>query len=150
MIVLNQYFTANNVNDFAFYRIPKALITEPCYRSVPIDAKLLYGLLLDRMCLSMRNGWLDEQGRVFLYYTIASVQEDLRCGKEKACKLFKELEKADLIERKRQGQGKPSRIYVKRFYQKSEKQAQGSRIIEFPEVRESNPNKTEGNRYGGQ
>ena len=111
----NPYFTAADACAFTFYRIPKALITDERFRAVSTDAKLLYGLLLDRMGLSERNSWLDGLGRVYLYYTVAAVREDLCCGKEKACKLFAELEHADLIERKRQGQGRPARIYVKRF-----------------------------------
>ena len=112
---MNDYFTGRDAIEYAFYRIPKALITEPVYRSVSTDAKLLYGLLLDRMDLSVKKRWLDEYGRVYLYYTIASIQADLCCCKEKACKLLRELEIAGLIEKKHQGRGSPSRIYVKRF-----------------------------------
>ena len=79
------------------------------------DAKMLYGLLLDRMYLSVKNGWIDKQGRVYQYFTIKSVQEKLHFGHEKICRLFSELETADLIIRKRQGQGKPSIIYLKQF-----------------------------------
>lgn len=124
---MSDYFTEQDAVRYAFYRIPKALITDPLYRSVSTDAKLLYGLLLDRMELSMKNRWLDEQNRVFVFYTILSIQADLCCCKEKACKLLRELENAGLIEKKRQGQGDPSRIYVKRFCVKSEKQTSGSR-----------------------
>lgn len=77
--------------------------------------KMLYGLLLDRMYLSVKNGWIDKQGRVYQYFTIKSAQEKLHFGHEKICKLFFELEVADLIIRKRQGQGKPSIIYLKQF-----------------------------------
>ena len=112
---MNKYFTATDAEQFVFYRIPKALITGKEYRSISTDAKLLYGLLLDRVGLSVRNEWVDEQDRVYIYYTVDAVGEDLNCCKEKACKLFDELEKAMLIERKRQGQGKPSRIYVLQF-----------------------------------
>jgi hypothetical protein len=124
---LNDYFTGRDAIEYAFYRIPKALITEPVYRSVSTDAKLLYGLLLDRLDLSVMKGWLDELGRVFLFYKIEAIQADLCCCKEKACKLLCELERAGLIERKRQGQGNPSIIYVKRFVKKSEKPTFGGR-----------------------
>lgn len=124
---MNDYFTERDAIEYAFYRIPKVLITDPQYRPVSTDAKLLYGLLLDRMDLSVKKRWLDEQGRVFLFYTIESIQADLCCCKEKACKLLGELERAGLIERKRQGRGNPSIIYVKRFIKKSEKQTSEGR-----------------------
>ena len=124
---MNDYYTAQDAIEYPFYRVPKALITDPLYRAVSTDAKLLYGLLLDRMDLSMMKRWLDEFGRVFLFYKIEAIQADLCCCKEKACKLLCELESAGLIEKKRQGRGKPSIIYVKRFIKKSEKQTSKGR-----------------------
>ena len=140
---MNDYFTADDAEEYSFYRIPKPLILNQDYRSVPVEAKMLYGLMLDRMGLSVRNGWLDEQGRVFIYYTVDSVREDLCCGKEKACKLLADLERADLIERRRQGLTKPSITYVKRFRQRSENPTSGGRNGEPTEVGKPEPNKTE-------
>ena len=111
---MNKYFKKNKAENYVFYKVPKALF-EGKYESVSTDAKMLYGLLLDRMYLSVKNGWIDKQGRVYQYFTIKSVQEKLHFGHEKICKLFSELENADLIVRKRQGQGKPSIIYLKQF-----------------------------------
>ena len=76
---------------------------------------MLYGLLLDRVSLSAKNRWVDEQGRVYIYYTLESIQADLLCANEKATKLLKELERYGLIERTVQGLCKPNRIYVKNF-----------------------------------
>ncbi len=140
---MNDYFTADDAEEYSFYRIPKPLILNQDYRSVPVEAKMLYGLMLDRMGLSVRNGWLDEQGRVFIYYTVDAVREDLCCGKEKACKLLADLERADLIERRRQGLTKPSITYVKRFRQRSENPTSGGRNGEPTEVGKAEPNKTE-------
>ena len=140
---MNDYFTADDAEEYCFYRIPKPLILNPDYRSVPVEAKMLYGLMLDRMGLSVSNGWLDEQGRVFIYYTVDAVREDLCCGKEKACKLLADLERADLIERRRQGLTKPSITYVKRFRQRSENPTSGGRNGEPTEVGKPEPNKTE-------
>ena len=140
---MNDYFTADDAEEYSFYRIPKPLILNPDYRSVPVEAKMLYGLMLDRMGLSARNGWLDEQGRVFIYYTVDAVREDLCCGKEKACKLLADLERADLIERRRQGLTKPSITYVKRFRQRSENPTSGGLNGEPTEVGKAEPNKTE-------
>lgn len=76
---------------------------------------MLYGLLLDRMHLSAKNGWTDKRGRVYQFFTVKEAQEKLRFGHEKIGRLFSELEQADLILRKRQGQGKPNIIYLKKF-----------------------------------
>ena len=140
---MNDYFTAADAQEYTFYRIPKPLITDPAYRSVPVEAKMLYGLMLDRMSLSEQNRWLDELGRVFIYYTVDSVREDLCCGKEKACKLLADLERAGLIERKRQGLTKPSLIYVKHFRQRSDNPTSGGRFPEPTEVGKPEANKTE-------
>lgn len=112
---MRDYFQGLESADFQFFRIPTALIKNKEYKDISTDAKLLYGLLLDRMSLSIRNDWRDAHGRVYIIYTIKGVSEDLGCCQEKACKLMSELEHAGLIERRRLGQGKPSCIYVKQF-----------------------------------
>ena len=94
------------------------------------DAKTLYGILLDRMSLSVKNGWLDEQNRVFIIFTIEDVKRALCCADNKATKLLRELEKFGLIERKRRGLGKPSLVYVKNFSAESSK-SEHSRIVIF-------------------
>lgn len=95
-----------------FYRIPKALFADSCFREISLSAKMLYGMLLDRMTLSTRNAWQDGDGQVFVYFTLEEAQEQLGCGHSKAVRLFAELESSGLIRRKRQGQGKPTKIYV--------------------------------------
>ena len=110
------YFYSQQSEQFSFYRIPKILFSQDKFWNVSTDAKLLYGILLDRMNLSARNGWLDEAGRVYIIFTIEEIKESLGCAEKKAVKLLDELEKkAELIERKRQGLGKPNLIYVKNF-----------------------------------
>lgn len=110
------YFYGQQSEQFSFYRIPKILFSQDKFWNVSTDAKLLYGILLDRMNLSARNGWLDEAGRVYIIFTIEEIKESLGCAEKKAVKLLDELEKkAELIERKRQGLGKPNLIYVKHF-----------------------------------
>ena len=105
------YFYGPQAEQFAFYRIPKALFTDPAYRGISTDAKVLYGLLLDRMSLSARNDWLDEQGRVYIVFTLEEIMDSLSCGNKKAVGLLRELEtEAGLIERRRQGLGKPNLI----------------------------------------
>lgn len=112
------YFHGNEAEQFSFYRIPKVLLTDERYKCVSMEAKVLYGLMLDRMGLSVRSGWLDGEGRVYIYFTMEDAMAVLNCGKDKAVRLFKELDTphgVGLIERRKQGQGKPARIYVKNF-----------------------------------
>lgn len=115
------YFYGQAGELFSFYRIPKALFQEPRFQSLSTDAKTLYGILLDRMSLSVKNGWLDEQNRVFIIFTIEDVKRALCCADNKATRLLRELEKFGLIERKRRGLGKPSLVYVKNFSAESSK-----------------------------
>lgn len=116
---LYDYYYGDESSQFSFYRIPRQLITGDGFKRLSTDAKLLYGLLLDRMSLSAKNGWYDKQGRVYIYYTLDEIQEDMNCGHDKATKLLVELDNGKngfgLIERVRQGQGRPTKIYVKQF-----------------------------------
>ena len=109
------YFYGTEAEQYTFYRIPKVLFTDPGFRRITADAKILYGLMLDRMGLSIRNNWLDEQERVFIYFTLEEAMDAMCCGHNKAVSLFTELDKVGLIERKKQGQGRPTKIYVKNF-----------------------------------
>lgn len=201
------YFYGDEAEQFSYFRIPRLLVTSPRFRGLSTEAKLLYGLLLDRMALSMKNGWLEKDGRVFIYYSIDEICKDLNCASEKTAMLLAELEADNkvkyrcvrvretdngdieederkqtilyeaglevgglyslrpgklyrvvgivneqerignrLIERKRQGQGKPTKIYVKRFttsqqdgseYQNFDSQKSRNSIIENQEIRQS-------------
>ena len=115
------YFYGQSSELFSFYRIPKLLFQDSRFQLLTTDAKTLYGILLDRMSLSARNGWLDKAGRVFIIYTVQEVQDSLGCADKKATKLLRELEEYGLIERKRRGLGKPDLIYVKNFSSESSK-----------------------------
>ena len=113
-----EYFYGEQADSYSFYRIPRQLITGEKYKGLSVEAKLLYGMMLDRMGLSLRNGWVDKTGRVYIYYTVEEIQGDLGCGHVKAGRLLAELDTVKgigLIERVRQGQGKPTKIYVKKF-----------------------------------
>lgn len=110
------YFYGQSGELFSYFRIPKALFQDIRFRQLSTDARTLYGILLDRMSLSVKNHWLDEQSRVYIIFTTEEIMEALSCANQKACRLMLELEKdAGLVERKRQGLGRPSLIYVKNF-----------------------------------
>ena len=147
------YFYEEQSESYSFYRIPKMLFTEEIFEALSTDAKVLYGLLLDRISLSRENGWLDDAGRVYVYYTIKSVKKSMRCANTKACGLLRELDEFGLIERKKQGLGKPTIIYVKDFtrFRKAEllgSEKQNSVILHTGTLdnRKSESNKTEKNK----
>lgn len=113
-----EYFYNDDSDQYSFYRIPKLLFTEEYFSSLSCEAKVLYGLMLDRMSLSLKNKWFDEQNRAYIIFTIEDVMELLNCKSQKAVKIMKELDAEDgigLIEKIRQGFGKPNIIYVKNF-----------------------------------
>lgn len=109
------YFYGNEADKFMFYRIPKLLFQLDEFANLSLDAKLMYGLLLDRVGISTSNGWTDEEGRVYIIFTIEETSKMLGCSPKKAVLIFKELVDYGLVEKKRQGLGKPSLIYVKNF-----------------------------------
>ena len=117
------YFYGQAGELFSFFRIPKALFQEQQFQDLSTDAKTLYGILLDRMSLSVKNEWFDKKGRVFIIFTIEDVKRTLRCADNKATRLLRELEEFGLIERKRRGQGKPCLVYVKNFSSESSKES---------------------------
>ena len=111
------YFTPGEAEQYAFYRVPKLLITGEQFKTLSMESKLLYGILLDRVSLSLRNGWVDEQNHVYIIYTIEQIMQEMNCSNKKAVTMLAELEKkVALIETKRQGLGKPNLIYVKNFF----------------------------------
>ena len=112
------YFRGMEAEQYSFYRVPKVLFTAKYFKSLSCEAKVLYGLMLDRMSLSIKNRWFDEEDRVYIIFTVEEIAELLCCGTQKAVKLMKELDSSHgigLIEKKRLGLGKPNVIYVKNF-----------------------------------
>ena len=112
------YFYGTQADQYSFYRIPKALFQNDYFKNLSSDAKILYGLMLDRMSLSIKNQWFDEQNRAYIYFSIEDIMDLLNCGKNKAVKSLQELDQENgigLIEKKRQGFGKTNIIYVKSF-----------------------------------
>ncbi len=113
-----EYYYGNQANQFTFYRIPKQLFVNPAFSGLSSEAKVLYGLMLDRMSLSIKNDWKDSGDRVFIYFTLSEIQELMNCGHNKGVRILAELDSKKgigLIERVKQGLGKPSKIYVMNF-----------------------------------
>ncbi len=122
--MIYDYFYGAESEMFSFFRIPRNLFFDPHFKPLSTDAKLLYGLLLDRMSLSASNQWFDEAGRVYIYFPVSEVEEKMNCAHEKAGKMLRELDSIGLIERVKRGQGKPTIIYVKQFIGKEDNSAQ--------------------------
>ena len=147
------YFYGQSGEMFSYFRVPKILFRDIKFKDLSTDAKTLYGILLDRMGLSVKNGWLDEQGRVYIIFPVQEVMDALGYADNKATKLFRELEKFGLIERKRRGLGKPNLIYVKNFadprFRNREKNGSGAADSAQQETAKSRGNKTEWNKTEG-
>ena len=142
------YFYGQSGEMFSYFRVPQILFRDIKFKDLSTDAKTLYGILLDRMGLSVKNGWLDEQGRVYIIFPVQEVMDALGCADNKATKLFRELEKFGLIKRKRRGLGKPNLIYVKNFAdprcRNRGKNGSGAADSAQQETAKSRGNKTEG------
>ena len=151
MSIQFEYFYGSQAEQFSFYRIPKVLFTDETLAGISVEAKVLYSFMLDRMSLSVKNCWFDEENRVYIIYTIEDILSDFGCAKQKALKLLDELENGiGLIERKRQGLGRPNIIYVKNFIhnpkeKRYENQNTESMNIENQEVPKSYSNNTNNN-----
>lgn len=118
MSIKFNYYYGKEAEQFSFFRIPKLLFTDKNFSTLSSDAKVLYGILLDRMSLSMKNGWLDEENKVYIIFTIEEISEIIGCGTQKATKILQELDTAKgigLVEKKRLGLGKPNVLYIKNF-----------------------------------
>lgn len=113
-----EFYYENEAEQFVFYRVPKILFKDKRFSKISSDAKLLYSLLLDRMSLSRKNGWVDEEKRVYIYFSTEEIQEEFGVATQKATKMMAELDDVKgcgLIHKKKQGQGKPAMIYVMKY-----------------------------------
>ena len=154
------YFQGMECDMYSFYRIPKLLFTSEYFKNLSCEAKVLYGLMLDRMSLSIKNRWFDEEDRAYIFFSVEEIMEMLNCGRNKAVNCLKELDQEKgigLIEKRRIGLGKTNVIYVKNFSlteypdepaifdsektletQKFEKQTSGSLKNKLQEVSKTN------------
>ena len=141
------YFYKEQSESYTFYKIPKVLFTEEPFQKMSTDARVLYGLLLERTSLSRENGWFDENGRIFVYYTIKAVKTSMGCANDKAVGLLKELERIGLIEKRKQGLCKPTIIYVKDFmgFRKTERRNSDNQNSGVPKIRILDDRKAESN-----
>ena len=133
------YYYGKEAETFFFFRIPKLLFTDETFRNLSSDAKVLYGILLDRMSLSMKNGWIDEENKVYIIFTIEEIAQIMCCATQKATKILQELDYTKgigLIEKKRLGLGKPNILYVKNFIVQSPDKESVEKDEEFTEEEE--------------
>lgn len=143
--IIFDYYRGVEAEQYSFYRIPKMLFTDTIFQDLSCEAKVLYGLILDRMSLSLKNHWMDEEERVYIIFTVNNICDLMNCGTQKAVRLLKELDVKTgigLIEKKRLGLGKPNVIYVKNFMIKDEEgekqqtEQKQSRIVEIEELQD--------------
>ena len=113
------YYYGAEAEQFSFVRVPKVLFTDKeHFGGLSNEAKLLYGLLLERMSLSRKNNWIDKHNRVYIIFPVEEIEESLDVGHEKALNILKELDEQNgigLVKKKRRGLGLPSILYVKNF-----------------------------------
>ena len=128
------YIYEEQSQQFLFYKIPKELFTNEQFEKLSTEGKVLYGLLLDRVSLSIENQWIDDNGRVYIIYTLAAICAALRCSEKSAIKYMAELEDIGLVERIRQGFGKPTLIYVKNFMGKQKLQVNSCKNYSYGAV----------------
>ena len=149
------YYYGKEADQYSFFKIPKILYTDSIFKTLSSDAKVLYAILLDRMSLSMKNGWLDEENKVFIIFTIDEIEETMNIGRNKAINIMKEIQDFGLIEKKRRGLGKPNIIYVKSFLVETKEENRTaeeetsedrSLNVKFQEVSKTNCNKTNTNK----
>ena len=129
-MLIFDYFHGDQADQFSFIRIPRKLMTDKLFADLSPLEKMLYALLLDRISLSSKNGWIDEQNRVYIIYQISDIMEDLGLGKKKAMDLLAELESFGLVEKQRRGRGLPNILYVKSFLAVSETTSEESETTE--------------------
>jgi len=112
-----EYLSPKIARGYDFYLLPKLLLDHEAFDDIDYGAKILYSFMLSRASLSATNAdnFTDEQGRLYIIYTVEQVMDSMRCSNKTAIKMIKQLDDIGLIEKKRQGQGKPSIIYVKDF-----------------------------------
>lgn len=109
------YFYGSQAEQFSFIKIPKELVVGEDFSSLSVQAKILYGMLLDRMQMACKNKWMDEENRVYIIYSLDEIQSDMNVSKHKAVDCLAELEDVGLIVKRKRGKGLPNQIYVKNF-----------------------------------
>ncbi len=145
------YYYGIEAEQFTFVRVPKVLFTDKeHFGGLSNEAKLLYGLLLERMSLSRKNNWIDKRNRVYIIFPVEEIEESLDVGHEKALNLLKELDDQSgigLVKKKRRGLGLPSILYVKNFIVKGEQNTNLVPTSRSPKIRLLQIRKTDFLKY---
>lgn len=106
-----KFINQKEIYQYKFYMIPKELFVNKRYTSLSPAAILLYGILLDRLTLSIKNNWIDKNGNVYLIFTRKEIQRLLHISDKTCTKVFRELVDAKLLLEKSQGKSKPKLLY---------------------------------------
>src|SRR5699024_669414 len=108
-------FNIKEIQKEKFYQLPKVFFTNPKYTNLSNDAKITWSILRDRLDLSIRNNWIDENGDIFFIYTNEKLKSILNISSpNKLSKIKKELTEADLFTQIRVGLNKPNKLYIKK------------------------------------
>ncbi|MCD8842600.1 MULTISPECIES: replication initiator protein A [Staphylococcus] len=108
-------FNIKEIQKEKFYQLPKVFFTNPKYTKLSNDAKITWSILRDRLDLSIRNNWVDENGDIFFIYTNEKLKSILNISSpNKLSKIKKELTEADLFNQIRVGLNKPNKLYIKK------------------------------------
>ena len=146
-----RYNINNNMGEFVFFQLPKSINCNRQYKELSIEARYLYMLMYDRNKLSIANNWINENGDIYIFFSVESICEEMKVGNKKAIKLKRELIKSKLIEEVRQGINKPNIIYVNQpssdveNTRKCENDISGSVKTTFQEVLKRHGNNNEYN-----
>lgn len=109
------YFYENEVEEYSYINIPRVLMTRTAYKDLSSDAKVVYGILLDRLDLAVKYGWIDDEGQAYIIYLQEELQRDMNMSKRKVIEKLQELENVGLIERIQRGARQADVIYLKKF-----------------------------------
>lgn len=138
---MEERFKLGDIDNEQFYMVPKILFTNPFYKGLGANAKLIYAMLKDRMHLSRTNGWADDNGDIYLMFKQTEIQKLMDISHMTCVKAMKQLETYELIDIIRQGQQKPNKIYIR----KSKNYTSRSLKNILPEVQKLDRNNTEKN-----
>jgi Cdc6-like AAA superfamily ATPase len=123
------YHYGKQALQYAMVEIPLLMFIDEVFDPLSIEAKVVYGMLLQRIRLANRNGWRDEEGRLYVIYPLEQMHKDIGLSTRTISTALKQLEEIGIIDISNRGQGKPKIYYVKNFiYTDDENFSRGAKI----------------------